>query len=99
MPLYESKTDRAFDKMAIHPKVIEIIKRVKHGATFCTNDVGSNARVMAIESELASALSDYYVSLAKLTGRITTKTMACTKSGVIPKARMNGIGQTSPYMC
>ena len=36
MPLYESKTDRAFDKMAIHPKVIEIIKRVKHGATFCS---------------------------------------------------------------
>ena len=66
MQLYESKTDRAFDKMAIHPKVIEIIKRVKHGATFCTNDVGSNARVIALESELASALSDYYVSLGKI---------------------------------
>ena len=68
MPLYESKTDRAFDKMAIHPKVIEIIKRVKHGATFCTNDVGNNARVIALESELASALSDYYVSLGKIDG-------------------------------
>ena len=28
--------------------------------------VGSNARVMALESELASALSDYYVSLGKI---------------------------------
>ena len=66
MPLYESKTDRAFDKMAIHPKVIEIIKRVKHGATFCSSYVGNNARVVALESELASALSDYYVSLGKI---------------------------------
>ena len=66
MPLYESKTDRAFDKMAIHPKVIEIIKRVKHGATFCSSYVGNNARVVALESELASALSDYYASLGKI---------------------------------
>ena len=66
MQLYESKTDRAFDKMAIHPRVIEIIKHVKHGATFCTNNVSSNSRVTALEGEIASALIDYYVSIGKI---------------------------------
>lgn len=66
MQVYESKTSRAFPKIVVHPRILEIIKRVPKGEPFSKVRVTTTTQQQNLLNEFTDALTEFYISLGKI---------------------------------